>query len=509
MPLLNRRLFLGTGLAAAAIWPSLGSARAQTFDTDPFALGVASGCPTPDGVILWTRLIFPVEPVPLADPFAPIPEITISPMDVFWEVAEDEAFSRPVRSGIYRAVQDWGHSVHVAVTGLEADRWYFYRFRCGNAESRVGRTRTAPSVDATNDRFTFAFASCQQYEQGYYSAYRDMAQRDLDLVVHLGDYIYEVSYGAHLVRRHGNGWPPTLLGEYRDRHAQYKSDPDLQAAHANFPWLAVWDDHEVINNYANDDAPNVIGGDKFLRQRAAAYQAWYEHMPVPPLASRDFSNFKIYGRHGFGQLLDIAMLDTRQYRSAPLEGPDGPPQRTMLGDAQEAWVDATLDASKAKWTIIAQQTLLSERDTKAGNATGYNLDGWDGYRSARTRLLDSVRASGTANPLVIGGDLHAFYAADVKEDFANPESATLATEFVTGSITSDGPSQASIATALAENPHLKFASGREHGYAILSLSPQKAQADFVAVSDRKDPNASAAIFQSFAVLDGMAGVNRL
>lgn len=510
MPLLNRRHFLGSGLAAAAVWPSLASVRAQTFETDPFALGVASGCPTPDGVILWTRLVFPAEPAPLANPFEPLPEITVAPMDVAWEVAEDEAFSRPVRSGVYRATQDWGHSVHVAVTGLESDRWYFYRFRCGDAESRVGRTRTAPAADAAIDRFVFAVASCQHYEQGFYSAYRDMAERDLDLVIHLGDYIYEVSYGTHLVRRHSAGWPPTLLNEYRDRHAQYKSDPHLQAAHANFPWLAVWDDHEVINNYADDDAPSAVGGEKFLRQRAAAYQAWYEHMPVPPVTSRDFSSFRIYGRHGFGQLLDVAMLDTRQYRSAPLEAAiaTDTPERTLLGEAQEAWFDETLNAARAKWTIIAQQSLLSERDTKGGEATGYNLDGWDGYPSARTRLLDSIRAAELANPLVIGGDLHAFYAADVKDDFADPDSPTRASEFVAGSITSDGPSDESIATALAENPHLKFAS-REHGYAVLSLSPEMAQADFVAVSDRKDPDASAAVFKSFAVLDGKPGVNRL
>jgi alkaline phosphatase D len=444
-PIISRRHFLGSGLAAAAIWPGLGSVRAASFDTDPFALGVASGCPTADGVILWTRLVFPAEPAPLANPFEPLPETTVPPMDVAWEMADDEAFSRPVQSGIYQASQEWGHSVHVAVTGLQPDRWYYYRFRCGNAESRVGRTRTAPAIDADNASFSFAFASCQQYEQGFYSAYRDMAGRDLDLVAHLGDYIYERSYGTRLVRRHGTGWP-LLLSDYRDRHALYKSDPDLQAAHANFPWLAVWDDHEVINNYANDTAPDSAGGASFLRQRAAAYQAWYEHMPVPPRNSLDFSSFRIHGRHGFGRLLDVAMLDTRQYRSAPLvEGvDDDTAERTILGVEQEAWFDQTLKSSQSQWTVIAQYTLLSERDTEAGEATGYGLDGWDGYRSARSRLLDSVRTSGTANPLVIGGDLHAFYAADVKDDFSNPDSPTLATEFVTGSISSDGPSDASI-----------------------------------------------------------------
>ncbi|KKB12491.1 hypothetical protein VE25_07040 [Devosia geojensis] len=510
-PKVDRRHFLASGLAAAAVWPMLGSVRAQSFDSDPFTLGVASGCPEPQSVVLWTRLVFPAEAaINMADPFAPAPAAEFGPLDVAWEIAEDEAFTRPVQSGIAPAVPDYAHSVHVEVRGLEPERWYFYRFRCRDAESPVGRTRTAPAADAAPGRFSFAFASCQQYEQGYYGAYRDMAQRELDLVVHLGDYVYEKSYGANLVRRHGAG-VPTLLYEYRDRYALYKSDPDLKAAHAAFPWLAVWDDHEVINNYAKDQAPDAPRPEIFLEQRRAAYQAWYEHMPVPPRAAPDFSNLTIYGLHGFGQLIDIALLDTRQYRSPMLRGSAAldTEERTLLGAEQERWLDGALKGSKAKWTIVGQQTLLCERDTAAGPDTAYNLDGWDGYRSARTRLLDSVAAAGTANPIVIGGDLHAFYAAEVKRDFHDEKAPTFATEFVTGSITSDGPSDASIATALAENPHLKYASGRDHGYALMHLSDKQARTEFVTVSDRKDPQASARVGQGFVVLDGVPGVNRV
>lgn len=497
----RRRHVLACGLAAAAVWPSLGRVRAQVFDADPFALGVASGCPLPDGVVLWTRLMFP-EPPPPADPFAPIEVIDRPPVDVAWEVAEDEGFTRTVRSGLFRAVQEFGHSVHVAVTGLAPGRWYYYRFRAGNAESPTGRTRTAPASDQMPSGFRFAFASCQQYEQGYYAAYRDMAERDLDLVIHLGDYIYERSWGANLVRSHDSGWP-VRLDEYRARHALYRSDPNLQAAHARFPWLMIWDDHEVIDNYHGDDAPDATGGEAFLRQRRAAYQAWYEHMPVPPHTQGDFSHFRIYGRHGFGGLLEVALLDLRQYRST-----EGPEEDRLLGAKQQAWLERTVEGSRARWTVIAQPTLLSERDVEPGPDVRYNKDGWDGHQASRRRLLESVQKAKLANPLVIGGDLHSFYAADVKSDFAREDAPTQATEFVTGAISSNSPSEDSIARTLAENPHLKYAS-REHGYSIMDIGSSRATCEFVAISDRKDPSATARVAQGFAVLDDVPGVNRL
>ncbi|WP_046600461.1 alkaline phosphatase D family protein [Neorhizobium galegae] len=508
MPLIDRRGLLVGGLAAAAIWRPLGSARAASFSTDPFALGVASGAPRADSVVLWTRLILEnASPATSADPFAPAPKPALDPIDVEWMVAEDEAFSKPVQSGLFRAVPEFAHSVHVEVTGLQPGRWYFYRFRSGNATSPAGRTRTAPADSV--DTLRLAFASCQQYEQGFYSAYADMAGRDLDLVVHLGDYIYERSYGAQLVRKHETGIP-SMLYEFRDRYALYKSDPQLQAAHAAFPWLAVWDDHEVTNNYANDRAPDAPNPTEFLARRRAAYQAWFEHMPVHPSLAAGFDALRIYDHYRFGNLAGVTLLDTRQYRSPELEGSAGDdrPERTMLGPAQEEWLGNTLGASHAKWNIIAQQTLLAERDTKAGLATAYNLDGWDGYRAARGRLLEAVQTSAVENPVIIGGDLHAFYAADVKRDFADEKVQAIASEFVCGSITSDAPSAASLATALAENPHLKFASDK-HGYAIMRLSERSAEVDFIGVADRKQQNSPASVFQSFAVADGLAGVNRL
>ncbi|MEZ2128571.1 MULTISPECIES: alkaline phosphatase [unclassified Sinorhizobium] len=505
MPI-ERRLFLGGGLAAAAIWRPFGAARAAEFRTDPFTLGVASGCPRPNSVVIWTRLTFE-DAAPPADPFAPLATAEHPPLDVEWIVASDESFRQPVRSGLFRATGDFGHSVHVEVEGLEPERWYFYRFRCGNAESPIGRTRTAPQKSVR--QFRFAFASCQQYEHGYYAAYRDMSGRDLDLVVHLGDYIYERSWGTDHVRKHNAG-VPSLLFEYRNRYALYKSDPDLQKAHASFPWLMVWDDHEVTNNYSGDTAPDVPDPAEFRRRRRAAYQAWFEHMPVPPKIGAAFDSHRIYDHYRFGDLLGITLLDARQYRSPELTGKadDDRPERTILGGEQEEWLITTLKGVPAKWSVLAQQTLLSERDVKPGADVEYNLDGWDGYREARRRLLDAIEASDLANPLIIGGDLHAFFAADVKRNFSDHAAKPMATEFVGGSMTSDGPPEASLATALAENPHLKFASGN-HGYAMMNLSERAAQVDFVAVADRKTQDSRSSIFQSFAVVDGLPGVNRL
>ncbi|WMT92113.1 alkaline phosphatase D family protein [Pelagibacterium sp. H642] len=505
----DRRRFLQTGLAAAAVWPVLGTVRAATFTADPFALGVASGCPRPNSVVLWTRLIFPdTEPDPFTNPFAPIEKPQHPPLDVAWEIAHDEAFARPVLSGIDRAVPEFAHSVHVEATGLEPDRWYFYRFRCGDAVSPVGRTRTAPASDAENGRFSFAFASCQQFEQGWYTAYRDMAQRDLDLVVHLGDYIYEVSYGGQHVRSHQSG-TPTLLYEYRDRHALYKSDPDLQRAHAAFPWLVLWDDHEVVNDYGGSVSPTDPYAPAFLRRRAAAYQAWYEHMPVPPIAATNFDEYRVYGHFGFGNLLDLTLLDTRQYR-APGPGEErAGSETTMLGTAQERWFDTTMAASQARWSVIGQPTLIAERDLEPGPGTRYAMDAWDGYRDGRERLLNTIQREAIRNPVVIGGDLHAFYAADLHEAAGTAEGPIIASEFVTGSITSNPPDQRAVDSIIAENPHLKFGNSSTHGYSIMTVERDRTQVDLVGISDRKDPAATAAVFQKFAVLDGMPGVNRL
>lgn len=503
-----RRRFLAGSLASAAMAAPFGIVRGApvAFNADPYTLGVASGCPREDRVILWTRLA----PRPLEEGGMPP-----APVDVEWQVAEDEGFARVAAKGVVQATAELAHSVHAEATGLRPGRVYWYRFRAGAAVSPVGRTRTAPAVG--NSRFRFAFASCQQYEQGYFAAYRDMAARDLDLVVHLGDYIYEKSWGSRHVRQHGVGIP-TTLAEFRNRYALYKSDADLQAAHAAFPWLSIWDDHEVADDYANDRSYTTRDPEQFLKMRAAAYQAYYEHMPLPPSARPLGPNATIYEHYRFGDMLDIMLLDDRQYRSAPacVKGgrpttvPDCPErteeERSMLGRPQEQWLDARLRDSRGRWTVVAQQTLMAESKRKADDGNRFWMDGWDGYPNARRRLLDSIVSHKLRNPVVIGGDRHAYFAADLKRDYSQPHEATIATEFVGTSISSEGPSGSSVARALADNPGLTYARGDKRGYATVELDARSCTVGFEALDDVKDVNSSVRRLATFVVEDGAPGV---
>ena len=344
-----------------------------------------------------------------------------------------------------------------------------------------------------------------------------MAARDLDLVVHLGDYIYEKSWGSRHVRQHGVGIP-TTLAEFRNRYALYKSDADLQAAHAVFPWLSIWDDHEVADDYANDRSYTTRDPGQFLKIRAAAYQAYYEHMPLPPSARPIGPDATIYEHYRFGDMLDMLLLDDRQYRSAPacVHGgrptwvPDCPERteeaRAMLGRPQERWFDARLGDGKGRWTIVAQQTLMAEaRRRDAEGDDRYWMDGWDGYPNARRRLLDSIVTHKVRNPVVIGGDRHAYFAADLKRDFARPRDATVATEFVGTSITSEGPSESNVRKALADNPGLTYARGDKRGYATVELSARSLTVGFEALDDVKDAHSAVGRLATFVVEDGSPG----
>jgi alkaline phosphatase D len=507
-----RRRFVARSLAAlgaAALAPAwLRYPRANTFGTDPFTLGVASGCPRADAVVLWTR----IAPDPLdADAMDPVP------IRVDWRVAEDQAFARVVAKGVETALPDAAHSVHVEVDGLRPGRDYWYQFAAGGATSPVGRTRTAPAATERLARHRLAFASCQQYEQGWYAAYRDMAQQDLDVVVHLGDYIYESSWGRNHVRHH-TGAMPTTLAEFRDRYALYKSDPDLRAAHAAFPWLITWDDHEVANDYQNDRSPRTADPVQFLAMRAAAYQAWYEHMPVPASMRPRGPNATVYGGYTFGDLVDISVLDSRQYRAhhaclpgasaaALVDCPDRhSPSRSMLGSAQESWLEQQVRGSNAHWSVVAQQTLVAEVDRKPGAEHGYWMDGWDGYTASRKRLLETLALQRNRNALVIGGDMHAFWAADLRRNFAEPRSAIVATEFVGGAITSQGPAETAIARQVAKNPHLRYGRSDKRGYGLLTLERKGCSVEFRAVDDEKVRMSPVRTLARFAVESGAAGV---
>ncbi len=511
----SRRDFLRAlaALGAAAGAP-LRPAAAARFDRDPFRLGVASGYPASGGAVLWTRLITDFERYDGGlDPVA---------VPVRWEVAGDEAMRKIVASGVESALPDWAHSVHAEVKGLEPGRWYWYRFTAGDAVSPIGRMRVAPKPDAALERLRFAFASCQQYEQGYYGAWRHAVSDAPELVVFLGDYIYESSWGRHHVRKHNPGEPYTLE-EYRMRYACYKSDPDLQAAHAACAWLSTWDDHEVDNDYANDRGGDGMTGERFLARRAAAYRAYYEHMPLPARMRPHGPDMRIYTQFAWGSLARFFLVDDRQYRalqvcprysggSNVIDDRKCPartePQRTMLGAAQEAWLARAFAESRAQWNVLAQQTLMARFGAVRDGARRYWTDGWDGYPAARKKLLESVAAARLANPVVIGGDVHHFAVADLKTDFDDPAAPVVASEFCGTSITSQARAQKSLDAQRADNPHIKLAEGRYRGYVRVDVDRKKLKADLRAMATVTERDAGCDTLASFLVESGRPGPQR-
>ena len=512
----SRRDFLKIAGALGVSQSPIAGAQADRrvrFDSYPFTLGVASGYPAPDGFVLWTRLA----PRPLEPGGGLAPEIV--PMR--WEVAEDEGFRKVVASRAEFPSQEWAHSVHAEVGGLEPDRWYFYRFLAGDAISPIGRTRTAPATGAAVPRLRFAFASCQHYEHGYFSAYRHVVADDLDLVVFLGDYIYESSLRRNQVRLHERAEEPVTLEEYRARHAHYKSDPDLQSAHRAYPWIATLDDHEVDNDYANDRQEDGAPPEEFLLRRAAAYQAYYEHLPLPRTMRPNGPDMRIHTTLAWGSLANFHLLDGRQYRSPQAcprkagganEVDPGAcaelraPARTMLGAEQEAWLERQFIAARASWNLIAQQTLMAQLDTRPGDGQRIWTDNWDGYPVARRRLLESVAARKLANPVVIGGDVHMNFVADLKLDFDDPRSPVVASEFVGTSITSPaGPWQRNLPAILAENPHIKYGRGDRRGYVRASIAGGRFNADLIGLDTVKKPDSRAEVLARFVVEDGRPG----
>jgi alkaline phosphatase D len=514
---LGRRAFLTGGLALGAaqlVTPVARRAGAQTrFASNPFTLGVASGYPLASGVALWTRLA----PAPL-QPGGGMPR---EPVVVEWEVASDERMDSVVQRGSATATPEWAHSVHVEVGGLAPARWYWYRFLAGGEPSAVGRTRTAPGGNAAVDRLRFAFASCQHYEQGYYGAYHRMLADDLDLVVHLGDYIYESSWGRDHVRRHGAPEPHTLE-DYRVRHALYKSDPDLQATHAACPWIVTWDDHEVANDYAGDRSQHAHPPEWFLARRAAAYQAYYEHMPLRRQMVPFGPHLRLYHSVPFGTLAQFHLLDNRQFRSHQPCAPPGrggsavveecaerlDPRLTMHGEVQERWLETSLDRSRARWNVLAQQSIMAQVDRRPGPHQQFWTDSWDGYPVARRRLLDYLGSRKPANPIVIGGDVHSFWVNDLKPDFDDAQSPVVATELVGTSITSQFGRQEILDARRADNPHVHFADGTRRGYVRVELTPQRLRADLRAMRSVTQPRAEADTLATFVVEDGRPGAVR-
>jgi len=480
--------------------------------------------------VLWTRLVRD----PLDATSMPDRDVLVE-----YEISTDPRFRRRVRRGLARARSRRAHAVHVDAGGLQPGTDYWYRFKVGDRVSPVGRTRTAPAPHARVERLRFAVANCQDLQNGYWPAYDALAQEDLDLVVHLGDYIYEYDpASAYPDRRHTTSQTPGLdqlvtLSDYRARHAQYKLDPSLQAAHAAAPWIVTWDDHEVENNYAGDldeiDDVTAGGGKyqppaRFRHQRAAGYEAYYEHLPIRVRHLPGSASLRLHRRLDFGRLLRFVVLDTRQYRT---DQPGGFSQDfgaeaagaantegTITGRAQEEWLKDSLAGSRAQWSVLAQQVMMSR--TRFPNPFPNvplpflsNLDQWDGYAPQRRRLLDFIAAEGVRNPVVLGGDIHSTWMNDLVADPDDPHAPVVASEFVATSISSDfpigfdGPIKA-LNPQL--NPRTRYFDGSRRGYLLMDVDRERwlAQARTVdSIATRTSPVTTTA---SFAVEAGKPGI---
>jgi alkaline phosphatase D len=514
---IDRRKFLWTsgGFAAFAMSrPFLASAKEPpiTFSTNPFTLGVASGDPEHDGFVLWTRLA--PEPLAADGSGGMVPR----QVPVKYFIATDDRMQNIVQHGVEFADPALAHSVHVEVDGLDANRWYWYQFNVKDQWSPIGRARTGWSTRQSVNRIRFAAASCQHFEMGFYNAYEHMAQENLDLVVFLGDYIYEDGVSPTLPRQH-DGPEPMTLAAYRNRHAVYKSDRHIQAAHAMCPWLVVFDDHEVENNWASLYDENGNPPDAFLPRRAAAFQAYYEHMPLRARQIPRGPDMRLYRRVDFGDLVRFNMLDTRQFRDNQACG-DGTrvgcaealdPARTITGAQQEAWLIQGLTQSRARWNVLGQQVFMAQRDFGAGAPKSLSMDGWDGYVGSRDRILGAVAQQNVRNVVTLTGDVHANYAAELKANFDDLTSATIGSEFVTTSITSGGNGSdmpANAPVVLAENPHIKFVN-TQRGYIVCDVTKDSWRTDYRVVPFVTTQGAPIATRASFEVRDNQPGLQQV
>jgi alkaline phosphatase D len=522
-PLDRRQLLVQASVLATSLWLPRSAWTSHNFDSNPFVLGVASGSPTHDSVVLWTRLVQPRGP---SEAGWLAPAVTVR-----WEIAHDPQFKRIALSGQSQALAEWGHSVHVEVPGLEPDRWYHYRFMAGDAVSSTGRTRTFPAPGAAAKKLRLAYASCQNWEHGYYSAYRHMAAEQLDAVMFLGDYIYEYPGNRNAGRPSLLGWALTLA-DYRARYALYKSDPDLQAMHAACPWLMTWDDHEVQNDYAGLIAGYPGPEGNFAQRRAEAYQAYYENMPlranVLTKALKGLAGgaeMRIYDQLPYGNLATLYLLDGRQYRDPqvctkggrlggstvnPAECPIwNDPKRTLLGAQQEQWLDRAFNRSSGRWNVVGQQTVFGQRDFALGEGQLFSNDTWDGYRAARSRLTDSIQRNKLANPVLLGGDVHANWVGHVKADYTKSSSASVGVEFCGTSISSNGGRNDNLAEQLAKCPHFVMADRERRGYGVVEFTPKQLTTTLRVVDDATRVDSGVANLAQFVVEAGRPVVQRL
>ena len=506
----SRRTLLRAGghallFAALARTPALA---APTFLEDPFALGIASGDPVPDGFVIWTRLA----PKPLklhgGMPAEAVP--------VGWEVAEDEAFHRIVRTGIALARPELAHSVHVEVEGLRSQHRYWYRFVVDGIPSDTGTVRTAPAAGAALERLRIAVAGCQHYERGLFTAWRHISEEtDLDLVYHYGDYIYEgkpagpaAAAKAPLVRHH-NSDKLYSLDDYRQRYALYKADPDLKAAHAAAAFVSTFDDHEVENNWAGDLDDGSTPREVFLLRRAAAMQAWYEHMPVRRSRFPHGGSPRIYHRLDFGRLMRLHVLDKRSYRSIRLcEKPgDGncvdtrDKPDTMLGDAQERWLGKGLTPAFA-WNLLGLGGLVMPFDRSAQKIPSNGYDNWTGYPDARERLVRMIERRGK-NVVITGGDSHMFFIGNLPSRPEDIESPPIAPEFHGTSVSSISTNGLPVGPdpRAATNPHISMIHD-QRGYLRFDVKPKIWHADLRVIDQVFTPGRGISTLARYVVEPG-------
>lgn len=506
----SRRLLVSYA-GALALLPKLGRASSSlqnlSFASDPFTLGVASGDPDHQGIVLWTRLA----PQPM-EPFGGMSNESVA---VQWEIAADENMKSVVQKGETIATPQLGHSVHVEVNGLESDRWYWYRFRAGDAESRIGRTRTCPSPTEQTENLKFAVTSCQNYEQGLFTAYEQMQRDDPDLVVHLGDYIYEYRAGRTGKVRSHRGEEIQSLNDYRARHAQYKREKLLQSMHARCPWIVTWDDHEFDNNCANEisEEGKVTVAD-FLVRRANAYQAYYEMMPLRRSSMPRGASMQLYRKVSYGNLAEFLVLDTRQYRTdqpnndrkSPLNFSARHPDNTLLGSEQKNWLCGELIASQANWNILAQQVMMGTVGFESSNAEElvYSMDQWPGYVAERNQLIKYLGDRRIANPVVLTGDIHSNWANELRADDLKEGGEVVASEFVCTSLSSGGNGYDRPEyhdQLLANNQCIKF-HNRQRGYILCDVNRERWKSDYIVVDQVLKPGGKCSVRTSLVVESG-------
>jgi alkaline phosphatase D len=481
----TRRLFIAGSVATFAAAPAI--IRAQSnWREFPFSLGIASGEPAADGFVIWTKLA--------PEPLAPDGGMAMGPMPVKWEVGSDDRFSAIVAEGEAVARPELGHAVHVEVAGLQPDRPYWYRFTANGERSFTGRARTLPAAGASVAALKFGVAGCQNYEDGYFNAFRHLAREDLAFVYHYGDYIYEYRgsptrsnfFGGAIqvpVREHF-GQTTYTLTDYRQRYAQYKTDTDLQRAHAAHSFFSTYDDHEVDNNWVQDIDAEGSPAEIFALRRAAALQAWYEHMPVRRSMLPRAGTLTAYRSARYGDLAELQFLDTRMYRTdQPCEDGFKPvcadvsaQQAHVLGAEQEAWAVRNMTRGGARWNALAQQIMMMSLDRRRRPEEPTeirNMDSWAGYEVPRQRILS--RMGGLDNVVVLTGDEHQNFAGDLTDG-----DRIVASEFVSTSIASGGDGsdrRTGSDQFMAFNPELKFVND-QRGYLTCEVSREAWQTHY-------------------------------